>query len=95
MVPISATPSLAISCMIPYDFKTHISLNTASGDTPIKEYRRFAVLYVNHVTSRLFQKWCSRGVVSTFSSRKIIGISGFFETFLDIAVAHEHNFWHR
>ena len=89
MVPISATPSLAISCMIPYDFKTHISLNTASGDTPIKEYRRFAVLYVNHVTSRFFQKWCSCGVVSTFSSRKTIGISGFFGTLQDTAVICE------
>lgn len=31
--------------------------------------------------SKALSKWCSRGVVSTFSSRKTIGISGFFRTF--------------
>ncbi|MFR8261665.1 hypothetical protein [Frisingicoccus sp.] len=42
-----------------------------------------------HVISRLFQKWCSSGVVSAFPLREIIDFTGFFGTFQDTAVADE------
>ena len=46
------------------------------------------------VTSRLFQIWCSCGVVTTGLSRKTIGISSFFRTFRDTAVARDQHFNH-
>ena len=39
------------------------------------------------VISRLFQKWCSSGVVSALLNREIIDFTGFSGTFQDTAVA--------
>ena len=41
------------------------------------------------VISRLFQKWCSSGVVSAISRRETIDFTGCSETFQNIAVADE------
>ena len=41
------------------------------------------------VISRLFQKWCSSGVVSTISRRETIDFTGFSGTFQDTAVTDE------
>lgn len=42
--------------------------------------------YSFSVISRLFQKWCSSGVVSAFRRRETIDFTGFFGTFQDTAV---------
>ena len=41
--------------------------------------------------SKLFQKWCSSGVVGAFLFRKTIDFTGFSGTFQDTAVAAEEN----
>ena len=64
-------------------------LHTASGDTPALEYRRFRSHISKLVTSRLFQKWCSSGVLSVFSLRETLDFTGFLGTFQDIAVAYK------
>ena len=69
--------------------KAHIYLHTASGDTPALEYRRFRSHISKLVTSRLFQKWCSSGVLSVFSFRETLDFTGFLGTFQDIAVAYK------
>ena len=43
----------------------------------------------NHIISRLFQKWCSSGVVNAFFHCKIIDFKGFFGFLQDTAVADE------
>ena len=67
--------------------KAHIYLHTASGDTPILEYRRFRSHISKLVTSRRFQKWCSSGVVSALLLQRTTDFTGFFRTFRDVAVA--------
>ena len=67
--------------------KAHIYLHTASGDTPVLEYRRLRSHISKRITSRFFQKWCSSGVVSALMLRKIIDFTGFSGTFQDTAVA--------
>lgn len=52
-------------------------------ETAISSFSHFNVI------SRLFQKWCSSGVVSAFPCRKAIDFVDFSRTFQDIAVAHE------
>ena len=74
--------------------KAHIYLHTASGDTPILEYRRLRSHILKLVTSRRFQKWCSSGVVSAFLLCKTIDFTGFFRTFRDTAVADEKHSYH-
>ena len=74
--------------------KAHIYLHTASGDTPILEYRRLRSHILKLVTSRRFQKWCSSGVVSAFLLCKTIDFTGFFRTFRDTAVADKQNSGH-
>ena len=69
--------------------KAHIYLHTASGDTPVLEYRRLRFHLSKLVTSRFFQKWCSSGVVSAFLLRETIDFTGFSGTFQDTAVADE------
>lgn len=44
--------------------------------------------------SKALSKWCSCGVVSIISSRKTIGISGFFRAFRDTAVTHKKQLFH-
>ena len=46
------------------------------------------------VISRLFQKWCSSGVVSAFPHSEIIDFTGFCGILQDTAVAHEKYFNH-
>ena len=72
----------------------HIYLHTASGDTPVLEYRRLRSPISKLVTSRRFQKWCSSGVVSAFSLREAIDFTGFSGIFQDTAVAKKY-FGHR
>ena len=67
--------------------KAHIYLHTASGDTPILEYRRFRSHISKLVTSRRFQKWSSGGVVSALLLQRTTDFTGFSGTFRDIAVA--------
>ena len=74
--------------------KAHIYLHTASGDTPVLEYRRLRFHLSKLVTSRFFQKWCSSGVVSAFLLRKTIDFTDFSGTLRDIAVAKKY-FGHR
>ena len=74
--------------------KAHIYLHTASGDTPVLEYRRLRFHLSKLVTSRFFQKWCSSGVVSAFLFRKPIDFTGFSGTFQDTAVADEKHSYH-
>ena len=74
--------------------KAHIYLHTASGDTPVLEYRRLRFHLSKLVTSRFFQKWCSSGVVSAFLLRKTIDFTGFFGTFQDTAVTNEKYLYH-
>ena len=69
--------------------KAHIYLHTASGDTPVLEYRRLRSHISKRITSRFFQKWCSSGVVSALMLRKTIDFTGFSGTFQDTAVADE------
>ena len=52
--------------------------HTASGDTPVLEYRRLRSHISKLVTSRFFQKWCSNGVVSAFPLRETIDFTGFW-----------------
>lgn len=54
-----------------------------------KSYPLFLYSIEIHVNSRLFQKWCSSGVVNAFLFRETIDFTGFFETFQDTAVANE------
>ena len=72
----------------------HIYLHTASGDTPVLEYRRLRFHLSKLVTSRRFQKWCSSGVVSAFLLRKALDFTGFCGTFQDTAVVKKY-FGHR
>ena len=58
--------------------KAHIYLHTASGDTPVLEYRRLRSHISKRITSRFFQKWCSSGVVSAFLLRRTIDFTGFW-----------------
>ena len=74
--------------------KAHIYLHTASGDTPVLEYRRLRSHISKRITSRFFQKWCSSGVVSAPMLRKTIDFTGFSGTFQDTAVAHEKHLFH-
>lgn len=74
--------------------KAHIYLHTASGDTPVLEYRRLRSPISKLVTSRRFQKWCSSGVVSAFLLCKTIDFTDFSGTLRDIAVAKKY-FGHR
>ena len=74
--------------------KAHIYLHTASGDTPVLEYRRLRSPISKLVTSRRFQKWCSSGVVSAFLLCKTIDFTGFCGIFQDTAVAKKY-FGHR
>ena len=74
--------------------KAHIYLHTASGDTPVLEYRRLRSPISKLVTSRRFQKCCSSDVVSAFLLRKALDFTGFFRTFRDTAVAKKY-FGHR
>ena len=74
--------------------KAHIYLHTASGDTPVLEYRRLRSPISKLVTSRRFQKWCSSGVVSAFSLREAIDFTGLSGIFQDTAVAKKY-FGHR
>ena len=74
--------------------KAHIYLHTASGDTPILEYRRLRSHILKLVTSRRFQKWCSSGIVSAFLLCKTIDFTDFFRTFRDTAVADEKHRCH-
>lgn len=74
--------------------KEHIYLHVASGDTPILEYRRLRSYISKLVTSRFFQKWCSRGVVSALLLQRTTDFTGFFRTFRDIAVADEKHSYH-
>ena len=67
--------------------RAHIYLHTASDDTPVLEYRRLRFHISKLVTSRLFQKWGSSGVVSAFWLRETIDFTGFSGTFQDTAVA--------
>ena len=60
---------------------------TASGDTPILEYRRLRSYISKLVTSRFFQKWCSSGVVSAFMLRETIDFTDLSGIFQDISVA--------
>ena len=52
------------------------------------------IFYCKYVISRLFQKWCSSGVVSTISCHVIIDFTGFSRTFQDTAVANEQYLYH-
>ena len=70
--------------------KEHIYLHTASGDTPVLEYRRLRSPISKLVTSRRFQKWGSSGVVSAFLLRKTIDFTGFWGTFQDTAVTNDN-----
>ena len=74
--------------------KEHIYLHTASGDTPVLEYRRLRSPISKLVTSRRFQKWGSSGVVSAFLLRKTIDFTGFWGTFRDTAMADEKHSYH-
>ena len=74
--------------------KAHIYLHTASGDTPILEYRRLRSHILKLVTSRRFQKWCSSGVVGAFLLCKTIDFTDFFRTFRDTAVAGKQDVGH-
>ena len=74
--------------------KAHIYLHTASGDTPVLEYRRLRSPISKLVTSRRFQKWCSSGVVSAFLLRETLDFTGFCGIFQDTAVAKKY-FGHR
>lgn len=58
----------------------------------VKKLPPYKVIYltVNNVISRLFQKWCSSGVVSTSLSRTIVDFIGFFEILQDTAVIDEY-----
>lgn len=64
--------------------KEHIYPHTASGDTPVLEYRRLRSHISKLVTSKFFQKWCSRGVASAFSLRETLDFTGFSRTFKDM-----------
>lgn len=64
--------------------KEHIYPHTASGDTPVLEYLRLRSHISKLVTSKFFQKWCSRGVVSAFSLRETLDFTGFSRTFKDM-----------
>ena len=68
--------------------------HTASGDTPVLEYRRLRSHISKLVTSRFFQKWCSSGVVSALLLHRTIDFTGFSGTFQDTAVADEQHFCH-
>ena len=74
--------------------KAHIYLHTASGDTPVLEYRRLRSPISKLVTSRRFQKCCSSDVVSAFLLRKALDFTGFCGIFQDTAVAKKY-FGHR
>ena len=74
--------------------KAHIYLHTASGDTPVLEYRRLRFHLSKLVTSRRFQKCCSSDVVSAFLLRKALDFTGFCGIFQDTAVAKKY-FGHR
>ena len=74
--------------------KAHIYLHTASGDTPVLEYRRLRFHLSKLVTSRFFQKWCSSGVVSALLLQRTTDFTGFFRTFRDTAVAHKKDLLH-
>ena len=74
--------------------KAHIYLHTASGDTPVLEYRRLRSPISKLVTSRRFQKCCSSDVVSVFLLRKALDFTGFCGIFQDTAVAKKY-FGHR
>ena len=69
--------------------------HTASGDTPVLEYRRLRSHISKLVTSRFFQKWCSNGVVSAFPLRETIDFTGFLGTFQDTAVAYKQDLGHK
>jgi len=58
------------------------------------DYRHICalILYYNHVISRLFQKWCSSGVVSALPCCESIDFTGFSGIFQDTAVADESIF---
>ncbi|MCM1190015.1 MAG: hypothetical protein NC541_12050, partial [bacterium] len=51
-------------------------------------FQKFILSFL-FVISRLFQKWCSSGVVSALACHEIIDFTGFFRTFYNTAVAHE------
>ena len=74
--------------------KAHIYLHTASGDTPVLEYRRLRSPISKLVTSRRFQKCCSSDMVSAFLLRKALDFTGFCGIFQDTAVAKKY-FGHR
>ena len=74
--------------------KAHIYLHTASGDTPVLEYRRLRSHISKRITSRFFQKWCSSGVVSAVLLHGPRDFTCFAGIFQDTAVAHEKHSYH-
>lgn len=73
-------------------YTAHFSIKENGSFLSIRNCH-FIISHFN-VISRLFQKWCSSGVVSAFPLCETIDFTGFSGIFQDVAVADEKYFYH-